>query len=60
MLQLNREHGLAFVWVTHDHEVAHQATRLIEMRDGLIERDSALASEQPSGVPKPAGNGGTL
>ena len=60
MLRLNREHGLTFVWVTHAPEVARQAARLIEMRDGLIERDSALIVEQPSGVPKPAGNGGIL
>lgn len=46
MLQLNREHGLTFVWVTHSPEVARQAARLIEMRDGLIERDSALATKQ--------------
>ncbi|BCL78570.1 ABC transporter ATP-binding protein [Ktedonobacteria bacterium brp13] len=60
MLRLNREHGLTFVWVTHAPEVARQAARLIEMHDGLIERDSALASGQPSGVSKPAGNGGAL
>ena len=39
MLQLNREHGLTFVWVTHAREVAHQASRLITMRDGLIVDD---------------------
>jgi putative ABC transport system ATP-binding protein len=60
MLRLNREHGLTFVWVTHALEVAHQAARLIEMRDGLIERDSALAAGQVSGVPRPTGNGGAL
>ncbi len=60
MLQLNREHGLTFVWVTHALEVARQAARLIEMRDGLIERDSALAAGQASGVPRSTGNRGAL
>ena len=40
MLSLNREHGLAFVWVTHAIEVAQQAHRLVTMRDGRIESDS--------------------
>jgi putative ABC transport system ATP-binding protein len=39
MLQLNREHGLTFVWVTHAMEVASLAQRLITMRDGLIISD---------------------
>ncbi|BCL77618.1 ABC transporter ATP-binding protein [Ktedonobacteria bacterium brp13] len=43
MLQLNREHHLTFVWVTHAVEVARQAHRLITMRDGLIESDVAIA-----------------
>jgi putative ABC transport system ATP-binding protein len=38
MLQLNRNHNLTFVWVTHAPEIARQAQRLIIMRDGLIER----------------------
>ena len=42
MLQLNREHGLTFVWVTHAPEVAKQARRLITMRDGLIETDRPI------------------
>lgn len=60
MLRLNRDHGLTFVWVTHALEVAQQASRLITMRDGLIERDSSLAAAQPSGIPNSAGNGGAL
>jgi ABC-type lipoprotein export system ATPase subunit len=48
MLQLNREHGLTFVWVTHAHEVARQANRLITMRDGLIEGDHPISAELPS------------
>lgn len=44
MLQLNREHQLTFVWVTHAMEVAQQAQRLILMRDGQIVEDQALVS----------------
>jgi putative ABC transport system ATP-binding protein len=42
MLQLNREHGLTFVWVTHALEVAQQASRLITMHDGAIAGDRPL------------------
>src|SRR6266699_1630740 len=58
MLQLNREQGLTFVWVTHAPEVARQAARVIEMRDGLIERDSALATKQSFDLPQETENGG--
>jgi putative ABC transport system ATP-binding protein len=44
MLQLNRTHGLTFVWVTHAPDVARQAQRLITMRDGRIEGDSRQGS----------------
>jgi putative ABC transport system ATP-binding protein len=36
MLDLNREHQLTFVWVTHSREVAVRAHRIITMRDGRI------------------------
>lgn len=58
MLQLNREHGLTFVWVTHAQDVACQAARLIEMRDGLIERDTVLATGQVANVSQSAKQGG--
>ena len=38
--ELNRDHGVAVVIVTHDREVAEQAPRQIFVRDGLIERDT--------------------
>jgi putative ABC transport system ATP-binding protein len=41
---LNAERGVAVVIVTHDQEVAALARRRIHVRDGLIERDSALGS----------------
>jgi putative ABC transport system ATP-binding protein len=45
MLQLNREQGLTFVWVTHAFEVARQAQRLITMRDGMIAEDQPVVAE---------------
>jgi putative ABC transport system ATP-binding protein len=48
MLQLNREHQLTFVWVTHAPEVARQAQRLIVMCDGLVVEDQPLAASQLS------------
>lgn len=60
MLRLNRDHGLTFAWVTHALEVAQQASRLITMRDGLIERDSALTATHPSEAPEATGNGGSI
>jgi putative ABC transport system ATP-binding protein len=45
MLQLNREFGLTFVWVTHALNVAQQAQRLITMHDGKIEVDQHLVHE---------------
>lgn len=44
MLQLNREHRLTFVWVTHAPEVARSANRLTTMRDGLIEADHSVVT----------------
>jgi putative ABC transport system ATP-binding protein len=45
MLQLNREFGLTFVWVTHALDVARQARRLISMQDGRIETDQLVVRE---------------
>ena len=50
MLQLNREHGLTFVWVTHAPEVAKRARRLITMRDGLIETDHPIGAQPSSSL----------
>ena len=41
--QLNRE-GLTLVLVTHETEVARYASRLVELRDGRVRRDEAIAA----------------
>ncbi|QDS94621.1 Macrolide export ATP-binding/permease protein MacB [Roseimaritima multifibrata] len=37
--QLNQEHGITLVVVTHDAEVAHEADRVVRMKDGLVAED---------------------
>jgi putative ABC transport system ATP-binding protein len=39
LVQLNRERGITVVMVTHEPEMAAYAQRIVEFRDGLIERD---------------------
>lgn len=39
--QLN-EQGITVIFVTHDPEIAEYSNRVIQIRDGLIERDSAV------------------
>jgi len=43
--RLNAERGVAVVLVTHEADIASRARRLIRMRDGLIESDSAAVRE---------------
>nr|WP_205708447.1 ABC transporter ATP-binding protein [Kineococcus siccus] len=47
--ELNAEQGVAVVLVTHDDEVAGRARRQVRVRDGLVERDTAL---EPPGTPR--------
>jgi lipoprotein-releasing system ATP-binding protein len=35
-LELNQEMGLAFIVVTHDHEIAGRIKKVVELRDGVI------------------------
>lgn len=62
MLKMNREQGQTFVVVTHDGAVAGRASRVIFLKDGLIERETALAgasNEQPGTSNKqPGAEGG--
>ncbi|TAL24932.1 MAG: ABC transporter ATP-binding protein [Frankiales bacterium] len=46
--ELNRDHGVAVVLVTHDLEVAARARRQIRVRDGLLEPDASCSEEQPT------------
>jgi ABC-type lipoprotein export system ATPase subunit len=44
MRRLNRDEGVTFVIVTHDLELAGQTDRIIRLRDGRVESDSARIS----------------
>ena len=50
--RLNAEREVAVVLVTHEADIASRARRLIRMRDGLIESDTA-AARQATGEPAP-------
>jgi len=39
MLRMNREQGKTFVVVTHDQAVANRASRVIYLKDGLVEKE---------------------
>jgi putative ABC transport system ATP-binding protein len=47
--QLNRE-GMTLVMVTHEHEVAQYAGRLVELRDGRLLRDEVIPSPHDAAV----------
>lgn len=48
MRRLNREHGMTFVFATHDQMVMRDARRLVRIRDGLIVSDERReGSESP-------------
>ena len=54
MLQwLNRERGLTIVMVTHESDVAHCASRIVTVKDGLILSDELVA--EPRRAKAPAG-----
>ncbi len=44
LLSLNQREGATLVLVTHDHELAGYATRIVTMRDGRIESDEKKAA----------------
>jgi putative ABC transport system ATP-binding protein len=48
MVAMNRKHGTTLVLVTHDHELASRADRLIALKDGRVISDSGQAPQQMS------------
>lgn len=44
MVEMNHRRGATLVLVTHDHELAAEATRRISLRDGRVVSDSEAAS----------------
>ena len=40
--RLNREHGITVVLITHEHDIAEYATRVVTVRDGRVQSDSPV------------------
>lgn len=54
--KLNEEHRITIIVVTHDTEVAHEADRVIHMKDGLIANDE-VKRRTTSRLPPPIATG---
>jgi ABC-type lipoprotein export system ATPase subunit len=46
MRRMNREHGVTFILVTHDTDVAAQTDRIIRLKDGKVLSDTRANAEQ--------------
>ena len=44
--RLNREQGITLVLVTHEHDIAEYAKRIVIFKDGKINRDYAVAEQR--------------
>jgi putative ABC transport system ATP-binding protein len=44
--RLNIEHGLTILLVTHEHDIAEYATRLVSFRDGRIRVDRPITARR--------------
>jgi putative ABC transport system ATP-binding protein len=49
--KLNREQGITVILVTHEHDVAYHAERIISMRDGVIAGDEPVQGRIMAGEP---------
>ena len=54
LVNLQKERNMALILITHDREVAAQARRVIEVRDGSVVSDSQ-AAHAPQALPAPEG-----
>jgi putative ABC transport system ATP-binding protein len=46
MRRMNREHGVTFILVTHDMDVANQTDRVVRLKDGKVLSDTRAKTEQ--------------
>ena len=47
MVEINRQRGTTLLLVTHDHELAAEATRRISLKDGRVVSDSYAEAREP-------------
>jgi ABC-type lipoprotein export system ATPase subunit len=55
MLTMNREHGVTFVVVTHDMDVANQTRRMVRLKDGRVISDESLSARHGQEAPAAVG-----
>jgi putative ABC transport system ATP-binding protein len=48
--RLNREQGITVILVTHEHDVAQHAERIISVRDGVVANDEPVTDRIIAGV----------
>ncbi len=46
MRRMNREHGVTFVIVTHDMDIAQRADRIIRLKDGKVASDEPIGARE--------------
>jgi putative ABC transport system ATP-binding protein len=51
MREINRAQQVTFIFATHDPGVVEQATRVIALRDGLVESDRPAVPPVPAPMP---------
>jgi putative ABC transport system ATP-binding protein len=44
--RLNRERGITLVLVTHEHDIAQYAKRVVVFKDGKIQKDYQIAEQR--------------
>jgi putative ABC transport system ATP-binding protein len=52
MVELNRRHGITLLLVTHDHELAREASRRISLKDGRVVSDSEQEADDRGAKPE--------
>jgi putative ABC transport system ATP-binding protein len=50
MVELNRRRGITLLLVTHDHDLAREAARIISLRDGRVVSDSEREAKEHDGA----------
>ena len=44
--RLNRESGMTVLLITHEHDIAGYASRIVTVRDGRVRSDEAVANRR--------------